>query len=105
MQEPVERERLLYAKDELQYFFELPKEKPDAVIAVCDSKRQVKDYVCAPCGYVYGDIVYINEVVFNNGLPEIMKPLVANMCVKNKVSIIDAESNNGSDYYAKDVDE
>ena len=105
MQEPIEREGLLYAEDELQYFFELPKERPDAVVAVCDSKGQGRDYVCAPCGYIYGNSVYISEVVFNNGLPEITKPLVANMCVKNKVSRMDVESNNGGDYYAKDVNE
>lgn len=66
MQEPIEREGLLYQEDELQYFFTLPKEKPDAIVAVCDSKGQGKDYVCAPCGYVYGDMVYIKEVVFAN---------------------------------------
>ncbi len=103
MQEPIEREGLLYQEDELQYFFHLPKEKPDAVVAVCDSKGQGKDYVCAPCGYVYGDMVYIPEVVFNNGLPEITKPLVANLCVNHNVSRLDVESNNGGDYYAEDV--
>lgn len=104
MQEPIEREGLLYQEDELQYFFDLPKEKPDAIVAVCDSKGQGKDYVCAPCGYVYGDIVYIKEVVFNNGLPEITKPLIANLCLNNNVSRMDVESNNGGDYYAEDVD-
>ena len=103
MQEPIEREGLLYQEDDLQYFFTLPKEKPDAVVAVCDSKGQGKDYVCAPCGYVYGDMVYIPEVVFNNGLPEITKPLVANLCLHHNVSRMDVESNNGGDYYAEDV--
>ncbi len=105
MQEPIEREGLLYSEDDFQYFFDLPKEKPDTVIAVCDSKGQGKDYVCCPCGYVYGDKIYINEVIFNNGLPEITKPLVANLCVKNNASRLDIESNNGGDYYSKDVDE
>lgn len=31
--------------------------------------------------------------------------MVANLCVKNKVSRMDIESNNGGDYYAKAVDE
>lgn len=104
MQEPIEREGLLYQEDELQYFFTLPKEKPDAIVAVCDSKGQGKDYVCAPCGYVYGDKVYVPEVVFNNGLPEVTKPLVANLCLNHNVSRLDVESNNGGDYYAEDVD-
>lgn len=104
-QEPIEREGLLYQKDQLQRFFELPEKKPDAVVAICDSKNQGKDYVCALCGYVYGDSVWIPSLVFNNGLPEVTKPLVAKMCVDNKVSRIDIESNNGGEYYAKSVDE
>lgn len=43
--------------------------------------------------------------MFNNGLPEITKPMVANLCVKNHISRMDIESNNGGDYYAKEVDE
>ena len=61
MGKPIEREGLLYSEDDFQYFFELPKEKTDTVIAVCDSKGQGKDYVYCLCGYVYGDKVYINE--------------------------------------------
>jgi predicted phage terminase large subunit-like protein len=104
-QEPIEREGLLYQKDQLQHFFELPEAAPDAIVAICDSKNQGKDYVCALCGYVYGDSVYIPSLVFNNGLPEVTKPLVAQMCVDNKVSRIDIESNNGGEYYAQSVDE
>ena len=47
MQEPIELEGLLYAEDELQYFFELPKERSDAVVAVCDSKGQQRLCLCA----------------------------------------------------------
>lgn len=104
-QEPIEREGLLYQKDELHRFFELPKTKPDAIVAVCDSKNQGKDYVCALCGYLYGDSVFIPDLVFNNGLPEVTKPLVAKLCVDNKVSRMDVESNNGGEYYAQSVDE
>ena len=105
-QEPIEREGVLYHEDDLMYFNgELPKDKrPDAIIAVCDSKGQGKDYVSAPCGILYGDLVYIPAWVFNNGLPEVTKPLVARMCVDEKVSRLDVEMNNGGDYYADDVD-
>ena len=104
-QEPIEREGLLYNEDDLMYFNgELPDGRPDAITAVCDSKGQGKDYVSAPCGYVYGELTYIPAVVFNNGLPDITKPLVARMCVDHKVSRLDVEMNNGGDYYAADVD-
>ncbi len=104
-QEPIEREGLLYPKDSLHYYFDLPNNRPDAIIAACDSKNQGKDFVCALCGYVYGESVYIPDLVFNNGLPEVTKPLVANLCINNKVSRMDIESNNGGEYYAQDVDD
>lgn len=104
-QEPIEREGVLYHEDDLMYFNgTLPEGRPDAIVAVCDSKNQGKDYVSAPCGYVYGELTYIPALVFNNGLPDITKPLVAKMCVNNKVSRLDVELNNGGDYYAADVD-
>jgi predicted phage terminase large subunit-like protein len=105
MQEPIEREGVLYHEDDLMYFNgELPDGRPDAIVAVCDSKNQGKDYVSAPCGYVYGELTYIPAWVFNSGLPEVTKPLVAKMCVDHKVSRLDVEMNNGGDYYAADVD-
>lgn len=104
-QEPIEREGLLYHKEDLQYYLELPKERPDAIIAVCDSKNLGVDYVSSPIGYVYGDLVYIEDVVFNNGLPEITRPLVANKWVQHKVTRADVELNNGGNYYAEDLDE
>lgn len=105
MCEPIEREGLLYQRDELTYYFELPAEKPDAIISVCDSKNLGKDYVSAPVGYVYGDFVYIDDVVYNNGLPEVTRPLVANKWLDHKVVRADVEMNNGGNYYAEYLDE
>ena len=44
MNEPIEREGLLYNSDELQRYFELPDSDPDAVIAVCDTIRSTVLY-------------------------------------------------------------
>lgn len=102
--EPVEREGLLYHDDEMQYYFELPKERPDAIIAICDSKNLGKDYVSSPIGYVYGDFVYVEDVVYNPGLPEITRPLVAGKWVAHNVTRADVELNNGGNYYAEDLE-
>ena len=102
---PIEREGLLYHKEGLQYYFELPDERPDTVIAVADTKGVGKDYVASPIGYVYGDFVYIEDVVYNNGLPEVTIPLLARKWVDNKVVRGDIEMNNGGDFYAKNVNE
>lgn len=102
--EPIEREGLLYDVEELQYYFELPKEQPDSIISVCDTKNLGNDYVANPIGYIYGDFVFIEDVVYNNGLPDLTKELVANKLVEHKVVRADFEMNNGGNYYAEDVD-
>lgn len=38
MNEPIEREGLVYTQDELRRYFELPSEEPDAIIGICDTK-------------------------------------------------------------------
>jgi len=103
-QKPVEREGLLYHKEDLQYYMELPQERPDTIIAICDSKNMGKDFVASPVAYIYGDMVYIEDVVFHNGLPEVTRPLVANMWLDHKVVRADVELNNGGNYYAEDLD-
>lgn len=103
--EPVEREGLLYHEEDLRYYFELPTDRPDAIIGVCDSKNLGVDYVSAPIAYVYGDTCYIDDVVFNNGLPEITRPLVSEKMIQHKVTRLDVEVNNGGNYYAEDLHE
>ncbi len=102
---PIEREGLLYHSEDLQYYFDLPNEKPDSIIGICDSKNMGKDYVASIVGYCYGDNVYIEDVVYNNGLPEITRPLVARMLVEHNVIRADVEMNNGGNYYAEDLDQ
>lgn len=104
-QEPIEREGILYNKDELQYYFELPEERPDSIIAICDSKNMGKDYVSSPIGYVYGDTVFVDDVVYHDGLPEVTRPLVAQKWLEHNVVRADVEMNNGGNYYAEDLNE
>lgn len=104
MCEPIEREGLLYNADELQYYLDLPNERPDTIVAVCDSKNMGKDYVSSPIAYIYGETVFIEDVVYNNGLPDITRPLVANKWYEHNVVRGDVEMNNGGNYYAEDLD-
>ncbi len=101
--EAIEREGLLYNEDELMYYDTLPNERPDTIISVCDSKNMGNDNVSSPTAYVYGDLLYIEDVVFNSGLPEVTRPKVANMLVDHKVVRADVEMNNGGNYYAEEV--
>ena len=101
MQNPIEREGILYSPNDLGYYFELPNEAPDTIIAVCDSKNLGKDSVSSPIGYVYGDNIFIEGIVFNNGLPDVTRQLVANAWLEHKVVRGDVEMNNGGNYYAE----
>ena len=105
LQNPIEREGILYHPEDLQYFFELPAEAPDTTIAICDSKNLGNDFVCSPIGKIYGDFVYIDDVVYNDGLPEVTRPAVANKWVEHKVVRAEVELNNGGNYYAEDLQE
>jgi len=102
---PIEREGLLYHAEDMEYYFELPNEACDTTIAVCDSKNMGKDYVSSIVAKVYGDVAYIEDVVYNNGLPEITIPLVANLWYNNGVVRGEIEANNGGGYYAQLVDD
>jgi len=104
MGEPIEREGLLYNEADMQTYFTLPSEPPDTIIAVCDSKGAGKDFVASPVGYVYGDFVYIDGVVFNNGLPAVTIKKVADLWYDHKVVRGDIEMNNGGGFYAENVD-
>lgn len=103
MQEPVEREGILYHEEDLKYYIDLPQDTPDGIFAVCDSKNLGTDSVACPVAYVFGDDVYIEDVVFNSGLPEVTKPLVAEKLFQHNVKIADFEINNGGNYFASDV--
>lgn len=104
LQEPIERDGLLYAKDDFKYYLELPEGEPDTIVAICDSKNLGADYVASPVAKIYGDDIYIDDVVYNAGLPEVTKVLVANCWYRNKVVRGDIEMNNGGNYYAEGID-
>lgn len=105
MNEPIEREGQLYNPEELNYYYELPQEPPDAIVAVCDTKDRGNDYCVLPVAYLYGDKVYIEDCVCNNGLPEVVDELLAQMLVKHYVQMCRFESNSAGGRVADKVQE
>ena len=103
MNEPIEREGLVYAEDELRRYFELPDTEPDGIISVCDTKDKGKDYAFLPVAYIYGNDYYIEDCVCSDALPNIVEPLVVNCLLKNKVQMARFEHNNGGGNFAKNI--
>lgn len=105
-QQPFEAKGLLFNKDELNYFFELPKDRdPDTIIAVGDTAENGSDSTSMPVAMIYGNAVYIVDVVFDDSPAEVTKPECAKCLIENKVASAVFESNNAGQYYARDVDQ
>ena len=103
MNEPIEREGLLYHADELRRYFELPEEDPDAIIGICDTKDKGTDYAFLPVAYVYGQNYYIEDCICDNGLPEIVDARLADILVRHKVKQCRFESNSAGGRVAEKV--
>ena len=105
MNEPIEREGLVYHTDELRRYFELPLGDPDAVIAVCDTKDRGTDYAVLPVAYVYGHDYYIEDCICDNSLPDIVDARLVDILVRRKVAQARFESNSAGGRVAQRVQE
>lgn len=103
MNEPIERSGLLYPREELRRYFDLPDRDPDAVFAVCDTKDRGKDYCVMPIIYQYGADFYVEDIICDNNTPEIVEPRLVNALMSHKVKIAQFESNSAGGRIAKEV--
>lgn len=100
LSDPIEREGLLYHKEDMQFYLGgLPtdedgfEKEPDAVLGVCDTKDTGTDFNCLLVVYQFGTKYYLEDVVYDNGSPYVLDELNANCLVKNKVQMCQFESN------------
>lgn len=105
MNQPVEREGLLFPADELRYFNGvLPDGEPDRKLMVMDIAWGGGDFTACPIAYVYGDAVFISDLVFNNGDKTVTRPEVVGKIIQHKINVVRGEANNGGDEYCDVVD-
>lgn len=103
--EPYFREGLLYPEETLRRYYELPEGEPDAVLGVCDTKNDGKDYMVLPVAYIYGKDVYIDDCVCDNSLPEVVNAKCADILVRRKVQMCRFESNNAGGMIADKIND
>ena len=103
MNQPIEREGLLYHLDELRRFFELPLGDPDAIIGICDTKDKGTDYAFLPAVYVYGNDYYVMDCVCDNGLPNIVDARLVDILLRNSVQMCRFESNSAGGRIAEKI--
>ena len=105
MNQPIEREGLLYQEDELRRYFELPDREPDAIISVCDTKDRGTDYCGMPIAYQYGQDFYIEKIICDNSNPEIVETRLVMALLEHKVQMSRFESNSAGGRVAQKVQE
>ena len=105
MNQPIEREGLLYPVDELRRFFYLPDGDPDAILGVCDTKDRGTDFACLPVGYQFGNDYYFPDLLCDNGLPNIVDARLVDILLRNKVHLCRFESNSAGGRVAEKVQE
>lgn len=103
---PVERDGLVFNKDNVSFYRNLPSRTPDRIVAYADVSHGGEDYFSMPIGYVYDDEVYIEDILFRNkfGGDDYIRPLVKEKLMKNNVSRLGIEKNNGGDFFSTLVD-
>ena len=100
MNQPIEREGLLYEANELRRYFELPDREPDAIIAICDTKDRGSDDCVLPIAYQYGQDYYIEDALCDNSNPEIVEARIVQKLMKHNVHMARFESNSAGGHVA-----
>lgn len=105
LQKPVIAEGLLYPSEELNWFSleDLAGKTPDAIIGACDVADKGDDDFCAPFGWVFGDEVYITDIVFTRDPIEVTEARLAQMVIDTRCQALMIESNAGGRIFALDV--
>lgn len=104
--EPIERDGRPFTEDQLSFYSILPDEDPDTIVAYNDVAHGGDDYMSMPIGYVYGNEIYIHDVLFVNHLgDDLTRPRVCDKLIANKVERVGFEENNGGKPYADLISE
>ena len=105
-QSPIEAKGTLFKEEDLKRFKvnEL-KQKPEGIVMVGDIADEGDDSLCCPVGFIFGNKIFIYDVIFTTDEIEVTQPLVAGFIDKYKPDIAQFESNNGGKGFALKVKE
>lgn len=104
MNEPIEREGLLYHDADLKRYLTLPDREPDAVWSCADTKNKGTDFFAQPVFYQFGDDYYmVDTICDDNSDYEVQYEKSANLLYMYHVQAAKYESNNSGDRVAAEV--
>lgn len=103
MGEPIEREGTVFDANDLRYFIDLPPEEPDRVVMAVDPSFGGSDYTASPVCAVYGDDIYVLDVVYTNEDKTVSQKEIADKIEKYGVSAVQIEANKSTEAYKDGV--
>lgn len=104
-QEPIEREGTLFPPDSFRYYNgELPDGICDRVFMPVDPAFGGGDYVAAPVCCMYGNDIYVPDVVYNNSDKKVTQPLLVNAIIRHDVAAAQIEANKSTEAYTEGVE-
>ena len=106
-QNPTPKEGLLLPSSDLKRFSlsQIKNTRPDGILSACDIADEGDDSLSHPVGFIYGQDVYVVDVLFTKDPIEITQPRVAAMMNKYNIDRSRFESNAGGKGYALKVRE
>lgn len=105
MGEPIEREGTVFDPNEVRYFLELPQDEPDRVVMAVDPSFGGGDYTAAPVCAVYGDDIYVLDVVYTNEDKTVSQKEIVAQIEKYGVTAVQIEANKSTELYKVGVKE
>lgn len=102
--QPIEREGTVFSPDELMYYNgTLPEGEPDRIFMAVDPAWGGGDFVSAPVCYVYGDQIYVADVVYDNGDKSRTQPRLVRAAWEHNVSAMYGEASKTTAEFFEDI--
>ena len=106
LQRGIQKEGLAFPYDELlTYNGVLPEGEPDNILFYCDVAFGGGDNLSMPIFYLYGEDVYIPDVIYDKSFKDVTQPRVVGKILKHRIKMGRFEANNGGDAYKDDISE
>ena len=104
LQDPIEREGLLYNEEDLRRYTDLPNKEPDAILGVCDTKEKGIDYMFLPVFYKYDNDYYLEDCICDDNSDfGIQYGRLTDIIMRHKMQQVEFESNQGGSRIAFEV--
>jgi len=99
MGEPIEREGTVFNPNEVRYFIDLPLEEPDIVVMAVDPSFGGSDYTASPVCAVYGEDIYVLDVVYTNEDKTVSQKEIVDKIERYGVRAVQIEANKSTEMY------